>query len=67
MVYGTTTYPTWGLGVVTVVPSVLMVLLYWSCEAMLPMVSSEMLVWSCKAVFVMVFWSVAVLVLLLPA
>ena len=34
---------------------------------MFPMVSSELLAWSCKAVFVVVFWSVAVLVLMLPA
>ena len=67
MVYGTTTYPALGLGIVVVVSSVLVMLLLWSHEALFPMVFSGCLLWSCKALFTMVFWSATVLVLLLSA
>ena len=66
-VYGRTTYPTLGLGMVVVVSSVLALLLLWACEALFPMVFSGCLLWSCKALFTMVFWSNTVLALLLPA
>ena len=67
LVYGITTYPTLGLGIVVVVSSLLVMLLLWSFEALFPMVFSGYLLWSCKALFTMVFWSATVLVLLLPA
>ena len=47
LVYGTTTYPTLGLGLVIEVPSVLMVQLLRACEAMFSIISSGSLLQSC--------------------
>ena len=67
LVYGTTTYPTLDLSAVLEVFPVFVVLLLLTSEALFVMVTSDSMLWSCDVWFPMVFWVVAVLVLLSPA